>query len=51
MLAFTIYKKKKRKKAVCRALFLTGDYNAESQKSKELPWKSKNYKVPHKHDA
>jgi hypothetical protein len=38
------------KKAVYRA-FLTRDYNTKSQKLKKLPEKSKNYKVPHKHDA
>jgi hypothetical protein len=45
------------KKAVYRALFLTWDYNAKSQKSKQLPRESKIYKagserqplVPHKH--
>ena len=42
-------------KAFYIALFLTGDYNTKSQKSRKLPGESKFYKVPHfkfsRHDA
>jgi hypothetical protein len=37
--------------AVYRALFLTGDYNTKSQRSKKLLRKSELYKVPYQHDA
>jgi hypothetical protein len=50
LLAHTIFNNTGSKKAVDRALFLTGDYNTKSQKSKKLPGKSKIYKVPHEHD-